>query len=291
MKEKKEEISENVLKAVLRYLISKYELLDKEIKDPITKLKPLAAAILEENREYIETHIIETNGSLPNDWMSLDFLGKYAGVDEKKSIGQLVQFGRAEFWHNANSELRFYNKKNKKSPFVISQNGLNTQPECFEFLKFVLGRHLTNLVYTSECIVLSKDSDKELIADTKEAKLRWFKNYLNGGTYARGYMPCLKKYSSLRLKDISHESTFRNFGATYPVMICPYVKTSTEILSVFFTHRSLEFRADEKVVDYIYNHRYSEEISREQIKDKLKEFQEEFQPIVDEINSSINKKR
>lgn len=291
LKEKKEEISENVLKAVLRYLISKYELLDKEIKDPITKLKPLAAAILEENREYIETHNIETNGSLPNDWMSLDFWGKYAGVDEKKSIGQLFQFGRAEFWNNANSELRFYNKKNKKSPFVISQNGLNTQPECFDFLKFVLGRHLTNLVYTSECIVLSKDSDKELIADTKEAKLRWFKNYLNGGTYARGYMPCLKKYSSLRLKDISHESTFRNFGATYPVMICPYVKTSTEILSVFFTHRSLEFRADEKVVDYIYNHRYSEEISREQIKDKLKEFQEEFQPIVDEINSSINKKR
>ena len=104
-------------------------------------------------------------------------------------------------------------------------------------------------------------------------------------------MPCLKKYSSLRLKDICYESTFRNFGATYPVMICPYVKTSTEILSVFFTHRSLKFRADEKVVDYIYNHRYSEEISREQIKDKLKEFQEEFQPIVDEINSSINKKR
>ena len=106
LKEKKEEISENVLKAVLRYLISKYELLDKEIKDPITKLKPLAAAILEENREYIETHNIETNGSLPNDWMSLDFLGKYAGVDEKKSIGQLFQFGRAEFWNNANSELR-----------------------------------------------------------------------------------------------------------------------------------------------------------------------------------------
>lgn len=159
------------------------------------------------------------------------------------------------------------------------------------FLKFVLGRHLTNLVYTSECIVLSKDSNKELIADTKEAKLRWFKNYLNGGTYARGYMPCLKKYSNLRLKDICYESTFRSFGATYPVMICPYVKTSTEILSVFFTHRSLEFRAGEKVVDYIYNHRYSEDISMDQIKDKLKEFQEEFQPIVDEINSSINKKK
>ena len=68
-------------------------------------------------------------------------------------------------------------------------------------------------------------------------------------------------------------------------------KTSTEILSVFFTHRSLEFRAGEKVVDYIYNHRYSEDISMDQIKDKLKEFQEEFQPIVDEINSSINKKK
>lgn len=216
---------------------------------------------------------------------------KNAGEEEKRSIGQLFQFGKVEFWNNANSELRFYNKKKRKSPFVISQNGLNTQPECFNFLKFVLGRHLTNLVYTSECIVLSKDSNKELIADTKEAKLRWFKNYLNGGTYARGYMPCLKKYSNLRLKDICYESTFRNFGATYPVMICPYVKTSTEILSVFFTHRSLEFRAGEKVVDYIYNHRYSEDISMDQIKDKLKEFQEEFQPIVDEINSSINKKK
>ena len=74
-------------------------------------------------------------------------------------------------------------------------------------------------------------------------------------------------------------------------MICPYVKTSTEILSVFFTHKSLEFRVDEKVVDYIYDHRYSKETSIEQIKNKLKEFQEEFQPIVDEVNSSNYKKK
>lgn len=75
-KEKKNEISENVLKAVLRYLISKYELLDKEIKYSKIKLKPLAAAILEENREYIKSNNIETNGSLPNDWMSLEFFRK-----------------------------------------------------------------------------------------------------------------------------------------------------------------------------------------------------------------------
>ncbi len=289
-KEKQDEISENVRKAVLRYLISKYKLLDKEIKDPRVKLRPLAAAILEENRDFIKYNKIEIK-NLPNDWMSLVFFGKNAGEDEKRTIRQLFRFGKVEFWNNTNSELRFYNKNNSKPSFVISQGGLKTKYEHFNFLKLVLGQNFKNIVYTSECIVLSNVKDNDLIDDTKEAKLRWFKNYLNGGTHARDYMPCLKKYSSLRLKDISCESTFRNFGATYPVMICPYVKTSTEILSVFFTHRSLEFRADEKVVDYIYNHRYSEEISREQIKDKLKEFQEEFQPIVDEINSSINKKK
>lgn len=291
LKEKKEEISNNVLKVVLKYLISKYDLLDKEIIDPMVKLKPLAAAILEENHEYIKANNIIINGSLPDDWMSLEFFGKDADEDEKKTIRQLFQFGKVEFWNNANSELRFYNKKNRKSPFVISQSGLNTRNKCFDFLKFVLGRHLKNLTYTSECIVLSKDRNKDLIADTREAKVRWFKNYLNGGTYARGYMPCLQKYSSLRLKDICYESTFRDFGVTYPVMICPYVKTSTEILSVFFTHKSLDFRADKKVVDYIYDHRFSEETSKEQIKDKLKEFQQEFQLIVDEVNSSKKKKK
>lgn len=289
-KEKKGEISGNVLKAVLRYLISKYELLDKEIKDSRVKLKPLAAAILEENREYIEANNIEI-GSLPDDWRSLEFFGKNAGVDEKKSIGQLFQFGKVEFWNNANSELRFYNTKKSEPTFVLSQSGLKTRNECFDFLKLVLGRNFKNLVYNSKCIALSKNRDMDLIADTKEAKVRWFMNYLNGGTYARGYMPCLQKYSSLRLKDLCYESTFIEFGVAYPVMICPYVKTSTEILSVFFTHRRLEFRADEKVVDYIYNHRYSEETSKEQIKNQLKEFQEEFQPIVDEVNSSINKKK
>lgn len=206
--------------------------------------------------------------------MSLEFFGKNAGEEEKGLSDNYSKLAKLNFGIMLIPNYDFIIRK-RKSPFVISQNGLNTQPECFNFLKFVLGRHLTNLVYTSECIVLSKDSNKELIADTKEAKLRWFKNYLNGGTYARGYMPLFEKvFKPKAERYFCYESTFRNFGATYPVMICPYVKTSTEILSVFFTHRSLEFRAGEKVVDYIYNHRYSEDISMDQIKDKLKEFQD-----------------
>ena len=118
-RKRKNEISENVLKAVLRYLISKYELLDKEIKYSKIKLKPLAAAILEENREYIKSNNIETNGSLPNDWMSLEFFGKMQAKKRKGLSDNYSNLAKLNFGIMLIPELRFYNKKKKESHHLL----------------------------------------------------------------------------------------------------------------------------------------------------------------------------
>lgn len=53
----------------------------------------------------------------------------------------------------------------------------------------------------------------------------------------------------------------------------------------------LEYCVDESVIDYVYNNRADVNTTRDQIKATFSKFKEEFQPIVEEINSTKDKKR
>lgn len=287
-------VREDSRKAMIRYLIANYDSFDKQIKSSNIKLKPIAAAILEMNRSFIEEYQDEITCNFPEDWYNLEICGVNKDKQEdKRTIRSLFQFGRVEFVSNAAYELHFYSTKAKNIPtFVISQNSHNVDHEVLDFLCSVLHKVYTHISYKSTCIVLSKKETGELIENTDEAKRRWFKNYMNRGAYARGLYPCLPKYEKLKLKDITDYDILSKFGVEHDVMLSPYIRSSqNERYDVFFQHKSLEYLVDESVISYVYAHRYDENTTVQEIKDSFEQFRMEYQPIIDSINKPTEGKK
>lgn len=287
-------VREDSRKAMIRFLMANYDRFDKQITYSTTKLKPIAAAILEMNRSFIEEFPDEINCSFPEDWYNLEISGFNKDKQEdKRTIRSLFQFGRVEYVSNTSCELHFYSTKDKKTPtFVISQNSHKVDHEVFDFLCSVLHKGYTHISYKSTCIVFSKNEIGELIEDTVEAKKRWFKHYMNRGAYARGLYPCLPKYEKLKLKDISDYDILSKFGVEHDVMLSPYIRScQNEQFDVFLQHKSLEYMVDDSVVSYVYNHRYDEYTTKQEIIDSFEQFRQEYQPIIDSINNPNGKKK
>lgn len=287
-------VREDSRKAMIRFLIANYDSFDKQIKSSNIKLKPIAAAILEMNRSFIEEFQDEITCNFPEDWLNLEICGVNKDKQEdKRTIRSLFQFGRVEFVSDSAYELQFYSAKAKNIPtFVISQNSHKVDHEVFDFLCSVLHKVYTHISYKSTCIVLSKKETGELIENTDEAKRRWFKNYMSRGAYARGLYPCLSKYEKLKLKDITDYDILSKFGVEHDVMLSPYIRSSqNERYDVFFQHKSLEYLVDESVLSFVYAHRYDENTTIQEIKDSFEQFRMEYQPIIDSINKPAEGKK
>lgn len=287
-------VREDSRKAMIRFLITKYDCFDKQIKSSNIKIKPYAAAILEMNRSFIEACNDEISCDFPEEWYNLEICGiRKDKQEDKKTIRSLFQLSRVEYVSNISSELHFYSTKDKKTPtFVVSQNSHKVDYEIFDFLCSVLHKVYTYISYNSTCIVLSKKETGELIEDSDEAKIRWFKNYMGQGTYARGLYPCLPKYEKLKLKGISDYDILSKFGVKHDVMLSPYIRTSqNERFDIFFQHKSLEYVVDDSVISYVYAHRYDENTTEQEIKDAFEKFRQEYQPIIDYINKPVDSKK
>lgn len=289
-KEARDSVRENIRKAVCRFLIDKYDTFDKE-KASLSKIRPLAAAFLEDNRSFIEHYKDEIKQFFPTDWLSIEIIGKNnKGEDEKRTIRQLLTFSRVEYISKNSAELQFFKNGYKKASFTANRNSLRIDIDVFNFLCNILHTKFTNISYTANSIVLTKKHIGDIIEDTNEAKIRWFKNYLSNGTYARGYMPCVPAYEKLRLKDRPLDSTFMQFGGMHPIMICPYSKSAMDYYSVFMTYKKLEYCVDETVVEYVYEHRYDEATTKEEIFEAFERFKSEYDPIVEIVNGLDKKK-
>ena len=284
--EARDSVSENVRKAVCRYLIDGYEKFDKEIKYPSTEIRPLAAAFLESNREFIEYYHQEIKQFFPTDWQRIKIYGvNDKGKETACTIRKLLNYYRVECVNvGSREELQFFGKTKKKASFTTNHNSGRMDVEVSRFLRGILHTQFPHISYTAECIVLSKDYVGDLIENTVAAKERWFKVFLSRGAYARGYMPCVSDYEKLRIKERNNDWTFRDFGCVYPIMLCPYVKSAVDEYSVFIAYKKLVYRVDDIVVDYVYEHRYDEATTKQEICEAFERFRTEYQPIVDRVN-------
>ena len=80
-------------------------------------------------------------------------------------------------------------------------------------------------------------------------------------------MPCNEKYDALRINSDWYEPTFYGYNFDVPVMLCPYLHTPDD---------KLKFLVDDKLINYVYEHRYHKEVTKEKIKETYDMFHEDF---------------
>lgn len=130
-------------------------------------------------------------------------------------------------------------------------------------------------------ITYCKSEPANVISDIKQ----WFIHYINNEFYARGYMPCLKKYHFLAIKQDDY--TYRpdyigHFQYIGEIMVCPYIRinnlsNSTEL------HINID---DQELYQFVYDHRANESVTLEDIQCTYKHFYEDTKQYVEELNSS-----
>jgi hypothetical protein len=143
-------------------------------------------------------------------------------------------------------------------------------------------------------IILTNDSDIELINDWK----LWFWYYKNiSYGYARGLMPCNKKYIILKLDDNfnvnwGYDLTFRNFAyKKYSRMICPYIRINKKNNLSFYSNKLLKLDVPDKMIDLVFKHRYDKSVTKEQIIKMYNVFIKDMKGIVKDLNNQEKKKK
>ena len=109
------------------------------------------------------------------------------------------------------------------------------------------------------------------------------KNLKDGFSTARRFIPCLKDFVPLRLKDDAHMPyvftyDFDNINyVKYPKMLSPFIAEYKEDRNY-----KLKVVLNEKVYDWVYENRYNEKTTKEEIIETYREFVEAYD--VDELN-------
>ena len=136
----------------------------------------------------------------------------------------------------------------------------------------------------NEQLILSKADNEDFILDFKG----WFNRRYKIRNYARGMMPCSKKYIALKLKDdYNHitavDHTFRSFGEfNHPKMICPYI---------VLVDGELKLNVSEKLYDIVFENRYDEKVTKDDIKNAYKLFINDTEKFIEEINKESKVKQ
>jgi hypothetical protein len=108
------------------------------------------------------------------------------------------------------------------------------------------------------------------------------KNFSYG---TRVKIPCHKKYNKLRLKNNANISWLWNIYSNsinipIPSMLSPYFSIKEA------ENSKLEYRVNNKLIDWVYKNRYDETTTKEEIKTTYEQFRENIN--IDEINNATN---
>lgn len=292
-REKIYEVRERCVKAVLRYIIKKYDAFDKTISSPHYKLKPYAAAILEMYAEYMQKYMEGIVVPTHNEWKQIEIVGVDSkGMEISKKISALLEFKKVEYIESLESELRFYSRTSHKKPtFRVGINSFRVDNEIFNFLLGILHKKYSYLKYKEDCILFSTEDTGSFIDDTMGAKKKLLLSYLTKGTYARGYIPCPQGYDELKLKDAIDDELYQTYGIEHYIILSPYIRVKNSSKDKrYHSLGELQYCVDDSVINYVYKNRADDNITKRQIEEAYERFKEEFQPIVDEINKTNGKK-
>lgn len=136
-------------------------------------------------------------------------------------------------------------------------------------------------------LIYSKEEPIDVINDLKLL----FKLYLQSNNYARGYIPCTNKYKVLEVNkaDDAYASDiyvgYLSYGG--PVMVSPYIRKHKEMRTQELSYEL----CDNKLYQYVYEHRKNLSVTFEEIVKTYEMFYEDTKDIVDYINKDVYKKR
>ena len=269
------ELHNNVRDAILNILSEEYDNISSG------KLKQFASMFIEyySSKEQKEELFIKKNINY-SDWeqsiLKDKSLHDIIKLYDKITITQISEYG--------------INIKDTYTEIEIEYGGDSRYHELIIFIVFKASNEGFNTVTinyldnNNEQLILSKTDTEDFIVDLKS----WFNRRYKKRNYARGMMPCSKKYIALKLKDdYNHitavDHTFRSFGEfNHPKMICPYIVIVDEVLKL---------KVSEKFYDIVFENRYDEKVTKDDIKNAYKLFINDTEKFIEEINKESKVKQ
>jgi hypothetical protein len=224
----------------------------------------------------------------------------------KKTIKELLNIVEAvKLNYTYSNDLRgdVYDLNKNRLEIFITRGSISLCYTLFflvksESLKHIFMENISN--HANKIITLSvKEFDNPL--SEPDFKLLIYGLKKDTGS-SRMIIPCMKKYSKLRLKDEARENYVFHFKFnhelrfSYPKMLSPYRRLETED-----SHGILKEELNEKIFDWVFQNRYNEDTTKAEIiacynsfcKDfNLKEINKpEKNKIPDYLNIGIKKKK
>ena len=136
-----------------------------------------------------------------------------------------------------------------------------------------------------QCVILQPGEHSAAIIDDWKS---WFNKYLSHNHYARSLMPCVDKYSTLRIKPEnlmwgSKDYTFEYVHKSYPIMICPYIRVTKDPNNWGMSHDKLQLSVSEKLYQTVFDNRYDQTITLDEIKRAYQQFIDDTEQYVQSL--------
>ena len=263
-------INKNLLNAVLDILITHYD----DFKSD--KLKQYASIFIQyyNLKKKNPTKFTENEFS---DWKNYSFMLEKNNLKETINLSDFFEryseFSLTGSENYISSNLKIITSDSSINLFFIDDYGVSIDIKDFIIIKAVCELfYLPTIAYVLDSndlgfyfqATFSKNNNKDLIANLED----WFLFYYKEITNARGLMPCLRKYLSLKLDDNYNptcccDNTFSDFQLfEYPKMICPYIVKDEMI----------EVDINDRLYDITYENRAEKSITKIQIEEAYKNF-------------------
>ena len=150
----------------------------------------------------------------------------------------------------------------------------------FDFICKKIGVFFSSVVYDKGICIISKEAQREPIADNEESRYLLLKKYKAVDRFARDYFPCNDKYKALI---VMRGYSFYPVSIQVPGMVCPYRRIPN--MEAFEDAKGLEWDVDEKVIDFVFEHRENSTTTKEQIREAYEEFRKDYQTAFDKVAS------
>jgi hypothetical protein len=294
--EYEDNLRSDILSSTYKYLVQKFnDLPDDDYYDNKgNSTKKLAAA-------YLDWLIHKGFPKEPTENLNLDKYWKDIIVSNDGSetirrctIEELLNSDRIHVYKDSRF-IDFYNKEDEK---YFEKRGHDF---FYNFLLCVVHGNFRGIQFTAEGIHIHKERVTELIAKDHETRKEWLDQYArfssfvefdsyfdvphfdpNRYLYSRENMPCNERYKKLAVKNDWYEPTFHGLNFEYPVMVCPFVRLG------FGYFKKLEYLVDDKVIDYVFEHRVDPSVTKEQIKETYNLFYEDFKQAAEEVYKELS---
>ena len=269
---------DNIKKSAIRYLNQKFDTFDNIRKQ-------LASMYIESQKEFISKNDI-ANVVYRDNWKHYELTVNRKDSDnsEKFSIEKLLQANTIEYISKENEmDQLIFDYTDTKYTMAFDYR---LRSICYFMLKMASSNY--HLQFKEGGYILSKETEYDLIDDTKETKEELMYNYLRREERARELIPCSKKYQVLQI-DRHKLDKYINLDSylDYSCMICPYIrKYDIEHANEAIC---LEYDVDIKVINTTYENRIDPNVTKKQISDAYAAFKNEWDPIVEKVNSKAKK--